>query len=127
MICNTELEHVFQGKDLSVMMDEDLRFEDHISLKVNKANSIIGLIRSFDGELFKRLYTTAVWAPHLEVAVWAPHLEVAVWAPHLVNYKDVIENVQKRATKLVNGFSNLEYSQRLRKLELGYSRIKLVH
>ena len=118
MICNTELEHVFQGKDLSVMMDEDLRFEDHISLKVNKANSIIGLIRSFDGELFKRLYTTAVWAPHLEVAVWAPHL---------VNYKDVIENVQKRATKLVNGFSNLEYSQRLRKLELGYSRIKLVH
>ena len=35
-----ELEHVFEEKDLGVVIDSNLNFEDHIIWKVNKANSI---------------------------------------------------------------------------------------
>ena len=109
-----ELEHVFEEKDLGVYVDSDLKFEAHIASKVNKANSIVGLIRrSFnylDGELFKKLYISFV-RPHLEYAQ-------SVWQPHLVKYKNILENVQIRATKLVDGFSELPYEERLKKLDL---------
>ena len=109
-----ELEHVFEEKDLGVIIDSDLTFNEHISTKIKKANAIVGLIRrtfSFlDGPLFKKLYTTFV-RPHLEYAQ-------AVWSPHLLKYIRMIENVQIRATKLVDGFKNLEYPDRLRKLDI---------
>ena len=81
-----ELEHVFEEKDLGVIMDSDLNFEQHIMTKVNKANSIMGLIlRSFtflDFYLFKKLYVTFV-NPHLEYAQ-------AVWSPHLTKHINTI-------------------------------------
>ena len=40
-----ELEHVFEEKDLGVTIDSEQRFEEHISEKVKKANTIVGLIR----------------------------------------------------------------------------------
>ena len=44
-----ELEHVFEEKDLGVILDPELKFEEHIAAKVKKANSMMGLIRrSFD-------------------------------------------------------------------------------
>ena len=108
------LEHVFEETDLGVTIDSELRFEEHISKKINKANSIAGLIRrSFahlDGNLFKRLYTTFV-RPHLEYAQ-------AVWSPISQKLVDMLENVQIRATKMVDGYSNLDYEDRLRRLDL---------
>ena len=87
-----ELDHVFEETDLGVTIDSNLKFEEHISKKVNKANSIVGLIRrSFahlDGELFKKLYTTFV-RPHLEYAQ-------SVWSPSSQKLIDMLENVQKR-------------------------------
>ena len=75
---------------------------------------MVGLIRrnfSFlDGELFKKLYTSFV-PPHLEYAQ-------AVWQPYSVKQKKVIENVLIRATKLVDGFQNLPYEERLKRLDL---------
>ena len=49
-----------------------------------------------------------------------PHLEYAapIWTPHLNKYKEQIENVQRRATKLVPGLNQLSYPERLRKLKL---------
>ena len=35
-INDTELEHVFKEKDLGIIMDGDLSFEEHISLKVQR-------------------------------------------------------------------------------------------
>ena len=67
-----ELDHVFDEKDLGVLVDSELRFHDHISCKINKANSMVGLIRrSFsylDPSIFKTLFTTFV-RPHLEYVV----------------------------------------------------------
>ena len=101
---------MFEETELGVTIDHELKFEEHISKKVNKANSIVGLIRrSFthlDGRLFKQLYTTFV-RPHLEYAQ-------AVWSPFSRKLIDMLENVQKRATKLVDGFGALEYEERLK-------------
>ena len=87
---------------------------EHMSAKIKKANSIVGLIRrSFsylDSKLFKNLYTTFV-RPHLECAQ-------AVWSPHLIKHINMIENVQKRATKLVDGLHDLDYPERLKRVDL---------
>ena len=40
-----ELGHVADEKVLGVTFDSELSFEDRISMKVNKANAIVGLIR----------------------------------------------------------------------------------
>ena len=117
------LEHVFDEKDLGVRIDSNLTFDDHISEKVKKANSIVGLIRrSFsylDCALFKTLFTTFV-RPHLEYAQ-------AVWSPHLQKHINTLENVQIRATKLVDGLHDLTYTERLEKIglpTLAYRRMR---
>ena len=105
-----ELEHVLVEKDLGVKVDAALRFEEHISEKVKKANTMVGLIRQsfsfLDCELFKKLYTTFV-RPHLEYAQ-------SVWSPHLLKQINILENVQIRATKLVDGLQHLDYPERLK-------------
>ena len=103
------MEHVFTEKYLGVMLDENLTFEEHISIKVRIANGIMGRIRNsfpyLDGKIFKRLYTALV-RPHLEYTQ-------SVRSPYMVKYIKMIENVQIRATNLVDGFHNLDYAERL--------------
>ena len=41
-----------------------------------------------------------------------------MWAPHLIKGITALENVQIRATKLVDGISNLDYIHRLKQLNL---------
>ena len=49
-----------------------------------------------------------------------PTLEyaVAVWNPHLSRDVDAVESVQRRTTKIIPGFRNMSYEERLRRLEL---------
>lgn len=113
-ICGSQMEHVYTEKDLGVVFDEDLTFEEHISKKVRIANALVGQIRSsfsyLDGDTFKRLYVAFV-RPHLEYAQ-------SVWSPNLMKHIKILENVQIRATKLVDGYAKLDYAERLRKLDL---------
>ena len=113
-ICGLEMDHVFEEKDLGVVIDSGMTFDDHILTKVQKANVMVGLIRRtfsyLDQQTFLKLYTAFV-RPHLEYAV-------SVWSPHLKKHIDAIENMQIRATKLVDGFGNLTYQERLEKLQL---------
>ena len=108
------LEVVENEKDIGVIIDCDLSFDKHIAEKVNKATRIVNIIRrSFmylDEESFLNLYKALV----------RPHLEYAnqIWAPKLQRQIDSIENVQKRATKLLPGYENLSYEDRLRKPNL---------
>ena len=114
IICDKEIEHVFEEKDLGIIIDGDLTFSEHISAKVRTANSIVGLIRRafayLDKKSFKKLYTAFV-RPHLEYAQ-------SVWSPYSKKYIDIIENVQKRATKLVDGMVNMTYQERLEEIKL---------
>ena len=86
-------------KDISVIIDSKLTFENHINETVNKANSIMGVIRRtfefLDIKTFRLLYTSLV----------RPHIEYAnqVWNPYLKKHIDMLENVQRRATKSIPG------------------------
>ena len=85
-----ELEHVFEQKDLGVSLDAELKFDEQISVKVKKANTIAELIhRTFsylDGSLFKKLFTTFV-RPHLKYGQ-------VIWTLHLKKYITILENAQ---------------------------------
>ena len=101
-------------RDLGVAIYNHLNFKLHISQTVSQANRLLGMIRrSFehlDQETFLYLYKGLI-RPKLEYAqaVWNPYLQGSIYA---------IEAVQRRATKLIPVFSNLEYSERLSKLNL---------
>ena len=101
-------------KDIGVHIDNNLKFDVHINNIVNKANRILAITRKTfectDDEIFCFIFKGLV-RPHLEYA--AP-----VWSPHLNKHKELIENVQRRATKLVPGLYDLPYEERLRKLKL---------
>jgi len=113
-LCGEQLEHVFNEKDLGVTIDTDLRFEEHIHMKIKKANSMMGIIRRvfsyLDPDMFRTLYCALVRS-HLEYAQ-------AVWSPRYKNLINSLEQVQQRATKLVDGMADLEYPERLRALKL---------
>ena len=110
----SQLAEVQVEKDLGVILDEKLSFEKHILTKVAKANQTLGIIRRtfryLDREGFMLLYKAMV-RPHVEYA--SP-----VWNPALVKHKRAIENVQRRATKLVSDVKDHSYPERLRELGL---------
>jgi hypothetical protein len=85
---------VKEEKDIGVVIDEELSFDKHICNKVNKANSIFAVLKTFrnlNADIFLPLYKTLV-RTHLDYAS-------SVWAPYKKKYIDKIESVQKRATK----------------------------
>ena len=94
--------------------DSLLLFDKHISEKVNKAYTMLGIIkRNFthiSRTCFVILYKSLVRS-HLEYAnsVWYPKRKVDV---------DKLERVQKRATKLIPELSKKSYSDRLKSLNL---------
>jgi ribonuclease P/MRP protein subunit RPP40 len=91
------------------MISSDLIWTHHVKYCANKANKILGMLtRTFeyrDLDIIKSLYTTFV-RPHLEFAV-------AVWNPYLKGDIEILEKVQRRATKLVLNLKNLAYEDRL--------------
>ena len=113
-LMNTPLEQFQQEKDIGVIIDDKLNFENHISQKVKKANSMFSIIRrSFqylDEKTFLPLYKALVRS-HLDYAS-------SVWFPYKEKHINLIEGVQRRATKQIPGLSNLTYEERLRKLKL---------
>jgi len=103
-----------EERDLGILVDSDLRFENHVMSKIKAANRIIGLIkRNFshlDFESFLLLYKSMVRS-HLEYAQ-------TVWSPYKIKLIDAIEKVQRRATKILPGLKGQSYEQCLRRLRL---------
>ena len=118
-----ELQNSDGEKDIGVLVDDHLSFSQHIQQKINKANSIMGLIRrtfTYLNEHNFRYLFQALVRPHLEYAA-------AVWSPYKQKDIDNLENVQRRATKQIPSLKNLEYADRLKKLKmptLKYRRLR---
>ena len=111
---STVLKNIICEKDLGVFVDPNLNFYNHIIKTVNKANQIAGmLVRNIT---FK---SKDVMVPLFKSLV-RPVLEYAnpVWHPYLKKYIKLIEGVQRRFTKKINGAANLTYENRLRWLKL---------
>ena len=114
---NHPLEYTKCEKDLGVHVDDKLNFISHINYSIKKANRVWFVVRRtfdyMDEESFTQIFKGLV-RPHLEYAT-------PVWAPHGHGYGkhiEDLENVQRRATKTIPGFKNLDYDARLRKLKL---------
>ena len=111
---DTTMGETTNERDLGVQIDRDLKFDQQVEMVANKANKMLGLIRrSFKylyGPTMKKLYTSLV-RPILECGNVA-------WAPTLKRDQQMIENIQRRTTKLVPELKNLEYGDRLRALKL---------
>ena len=108
------IETVSNEKDLGVTFDNQLSFEDHINIITMKARRTLGIIhRSFeflDRSMFLTLYKSLV-RPVLEYGS-------SVWSPYLKRDIKKLEDIQRRATKMVPCVASLPYEERMRELGL---------
>ena len=111
---NHKLEKLEYINDLGVIFDKHLKFDLHITEKVKKAYSILGIInRNFKlmtPNTFILLYKSMVRS-HLEYAN-------SVWSPIRIMDIEKIEQVQKRATKMIYSIKKMNYENRLKFLNL---------
>ncbi len=105
---------VSSERDLGVNFDSNLKFDSHIKSVICKANfalhRISSIFRRLDCKKLLILYKSFV-RPLLEFC--SP-----IWNPSIKSLSNLIEKIQKRATKLVPTLRHLSYSQRLRALKL---------
>ena len=101
-------------KDLGVTFQNSLKFDNHINKICATANSRLGIIRntfhSIDKDGFIVLYKCLV----------RPIVEYCnlIWLPHLRKHQIMIEQIQRRATRMIQGMDKLSYCERLRFLNL---------
>jgi len=101
-------------KDLGILFDDNLKFHNHTSAVAGKGNRMLGLIsKSFE-------FLEPVMVSKLYKALVRPILEYSnpVWGPTFILDQRKIENVQRRATRLIPSIKDNAYPERLAILDL---------
>ena len=104
----------FVERDLGILIDSELKFRQQAASAVSKASRVLAIIRksfvNFDPFILPLLYKTLV-RPILEYGN-------AIWGPFNRADQQLVERVQRRATRLVVSLRGLSYKDRLRSLNL---------
>jgi len=101
-------------KDFWVLVDEKLGITWHCVFAAQKANHILGCIKSSVASRSREVILplcSALVRPHLESCI-------QLWSPEHKKGIDLLEWVQRRATKMIQGLEHLSYEGRLRELGL---------
>ncbi|BHF73879.1 hypothetical protein SprV_0401696300 [Sparganum proliferum] len=110
----TPLQQVDSQKDLGVWITSSLKPTLHCAKAAKSAMATLQLIKrafmGFDTDCFSKIFGTYV-RPHLEYAIQA-------WRPWTAKDYTVLEKVQRRATKMIQGLGALPYETRLSILNL---------
>ena len=111
----TILSKTVKEKDLGVTMNANMKVSEQCSrIAASKGNQVLGMIRRNitykEKSLIVPLYK-AIVRPHLEYCIQA-------WNPYLRKDKDMLDKIQRRATKLIPGLRDLRYEERLKECGL---------
>ena len=82
-------------RDLGIFVRADGKWSDQVNSAVSKANRTLGMMKNtfncWSDDIVRIIYPTFI-RPHLEFAS-------SVWNPHRKKDIDILERVQRRATK----------------------------
>ena len=114
----TVLNTTLKEKDLGLTISADMKVSEQCVTAAAKGNQIIGLIRRNivykEKEPIIARYKTIV-RPHLDYCIQS-------WRPYRKKDIDILERVQRRATKMIQKLRNITYEVRIK--ECGFTTLE---